>query len=115
RDIGWHFEPHVAEAVFDDLVREAGVRVIRGRLREKRGVVKSGSTLTALVTEDGATFAAKVFVDASYEGDLMAQAGVSYTCGREASAEYGASPGRGRARTPLHQVRGEVCPLGAGS
>src|SRR5512132_783842 len=73
RDIEWHFEPHVAEAVFDDLVKEAGVRVIRGRLREKRGVVKSGSSLTGIVTEDGATFSAKVFVDASYEGDLMAQ------------------------------------------
>jgi len=91
RDIEWHFEPHVAEAVFDDLVREAGVRVIRGRLREKRGVVKSGSTLTAFVTEDGDTFRAKVFVDASYEGDLMAQAGVSYTWGREAATEFGES------------------------
>ena len=115
RDIEWHFEPHVAEAVFDDLVREAGVRVIRGRLREKRGVVKSGSTLTALVTEDGATFAAKVFVDASYEGDLMAQAGVSYTWGREASAEYGESLAGVRDRTPLHQFRAAVSPLGAGS
>src|SRR5258708_26364557 len=55
RDIEWHFEPHVAEAVFDDLVKEAGVRVIRGRLREKRGVLTSGSTLTAFVTENGDT------------------------------------------------------------
>jgi FAD dependent oxidoreductase len=114
RDIEWHFEPHVAEAVFDDLVREAGVRVIHGRLREKRGVVKSGSALTAIVTEDGAAFAAKVFVDASYEGDLMAQAGVSYTWGREASAEYGESLAGVRDRTPLHQFRALVPPHGRG-
>ena len=110
RAIEWHFEPHVAEAVFDDLVKEAGVRVIHGRLREKRGVLKSGSTLTAIVTEDGATFTAKVFVDASYEGDLMAQAGVSYTWGREAMAEYGESLAGVRERTPFHQFRAAVSP-----
>jgi hypothetical protein len=114
RDIEWHFEPHVAEAVFDDLVKDAGVRVIRGRLREKRGVVKSGSTLRSIVTENGAAFSAKVFIDASYEGDLMAQAGVSYTWGREASAEYGESLAGVRDRTPLHQFRAAVSPLGAG-
>jgi hypothetical protein len=114
RDIEWHFEPHVAEAVFEDLVKEAGVRVIRGRLREKRGVLKSGSTLTAFVTENGDTFSAKVFVDASYEGDLMAQAGVAYTWGREAAAEYGESLAGIRERTPLHQFRAEVSPRGPG-
>jgi len=111
RPIEWHFEPHVAEAVFDDLVKEAGVRVIRGRLREKRGVVKSGSTLTGIVTEDGTTFSAKVFVDASYEGDLMAQAGVSYTWGRESAAEYGESLAGVRDRTPFHQFRAAVSPV----
>lgn len=113
RDIEWHFEPHVAEAVFDDLVKETGVHVVRGRLRERRGVVTSGSTLTAFVTEDGATFSAKVFVDASYEGDLMAQAGVSYTWGREAAAEYGESLAGVRERTPLHQFRAAVSPRDA--
>jgi hypothetical protein len=111
RPIEWHFEPHVAEAVFDDLVKEAGVQVIRGRLREKRGVLKSGSTLTGIVTEDGATFTAKVFVDATYEGDLMAQAGVSYAWGREGMAEYGESLAGVRERTPYHQFRAAVSPL----
>jgi FAD-dependent oxidoreductase family protein len=110
RDIEWHFEPHVAEAVFDELVREAGVQVIRGRLREKRGVVKTASSLTAIVTEDGTTYSAKVFVDATYEGDLMAQAGVSYTWGREASTEYGESLAGVRDKTPLHQFRAAVSP-----
>jgi hypothetical protein len=113
REIEWHFEPHVAEAVFDDLVKEAGIHVIHGRLREKRGVVKSGSTLSAIVTEDGARFAAKIFVDASYEGDLMAQAGVSYTLGREAIAEYGESLAGVRERTPYHQFRAAVSPVGS--
>ena len=113
RDIEWHFEPHVAEAVFDDMVKEAGVRVVRGRLREKQGVVRSGSTLTAIVTGDGATLAATVFVDASYEGDLMAQAGVWYTWGREGVTEYGESLAGVRDRTPLHQFRAAVSPRSA--
>src|SRR4051794_18093395 len=79
REIKWHFEPHVAEAVFGDLVKESGVSVLLGhRLREKNGVEKAGTRVTAVVTEAGARFSATVFADASYEGDLMAQAGVSY-------------------------------------
>ena len=114
RDIEWHFEPHVAEAVFDDMVKEAGVRVIHGRLREKQGVVRSGSTITAIVTGDGATFAATVFVDASYEGDLMAQAGVSYTWGREGVTEYGESLAGVRDKTPFHQFGATVSPKSGG-
>jgi ribulose 1,5-bisphosphate synthetase/thiazole synthase len=82
--IQWHFEPHVAEAVFRELVEEAGLKVFfRHRLKEKGGVTKDGTRVTRVVTENGAVFAAKIFVDATYEGDLMAQAGVSYTWGRE--------------------------------
>jgi hypothetical protein len=113
RPIEWHFEPRVAEAVFDDLVKEAGVRVIRGRLREKRGVLKTGATLSRIVMEDGTTLTARVFVDASYEGDLMAQAGVSYTWGREGIAEYDESLAGVRERTPFHQFRATVSPLDA--
>jgi hypothetical protein len=113
RDVEWHFEPHVAEQVFDDLVREAGVRVEHGRLREKHGVRKSGATITDIRMEDGRAFRAKLFVDASYEGDLMAQAGVSYTWGREGSAAYGESLAGVREHTPLHQFRADVSPLDA--
>jgi hypothetical protein len=111
RDIEWHFEPHVAEAVFDDLVKEANVRVYRGRLREARGVRRSGPAVAAIETEDGTTFTGKVFVDASYEGDLMAQAGVSYRVGREGMDEYGESLAGVRERTPLHQFRAAVSPF----
>ena len=113
RDIEWHFEPHVAEGVFNDLVKEARITVVPGRLREKSGVRKSGSTVRELVTEDGSRFSAAVFIDASYEGDLMAQAGVSYTWGREGMQAYGESLAGVRERTPLHQFRAAVSPLDA--
>ena len=112
RDIEWHFEPHVAEAVFDELVREAGVQVRRGqRLRERAGVEKTATRITQITAEGGETFRARVFVDASYEGDLMAQAGVSYTWGREGMSEYNESLAGVREHTPLHQFRSAVSPI----
>jgi hypothetical protein len=111
RDIEWHFEPHVAEAVFDELVKEAGVQVFRNqRLREHDGVLVENRRVTAIVTENGARFAGRVFADASYEGDLMAQAGVAYTWGREGTREYGESLAGVREQTPLHQFRAAVSP-----
>jgi hypothetical protein len=109
--IQWHLEPHVAEEVFRGLVREAGVQVFyRHRLREKAGVVRQGTQVTRVVMEDGASFAAKIFADATYEGDLMAQAGVSYTWGRESSAAYAESLAGVRERTPKHQFQVQLSP-----
>jgi hypothetical protein len=114
RDIEWHFEPHVAEAVFEDMVREAGVQVLRGqRLREKAGVTVSGQRVTAVSMEDGTRLRATIFADASYEGDLMAQAGVSYTWGREGADQFGESLAGVREHTPLHQFRAPVNPRDA--
>ncbi len=111
RAIEWHFEPHVAEAVFNDLIREAGVTVVLDRrLREKGGLRKSGTRLTEIVLENGETYRASIFADATYEGDLMAQAGVSYTWGREGMAQYGESLAGVREHTPLHQFRAPVSP-----
>ncbi len=102
--IGWRFEPKLAEAVFQELVAEAGVRVFYDhRLREKSGVRKQGTRLIEIATENGAAFRARVFADASYEGDLMAQARVSYTWGREGQAQYGESLAGVREHTPKHQ------------
>jgi hypothetical protein len=110
RAIEWHFEPHVAEAVFDELVKEANVQVFReNRLIEKNGLGRSGTTVTEIHAGTG-IFRAKVFIDATYEGDLMAQAGVSYTWGRESSAQYGESLAGVREKTPLHQFRAAVSP-----
>ncbi|NLF71886.1 MAG: FAD-dependent oxidoreductase [Candidatus Anammoximicrobium sp.] len=85
----WMFEPHAAEAVFDALVQEARVPVVFGqRLDLQRGVVKQGPQIVRIVMESGQACAGRVFIDASYEGDLMAQAGVSYTVGREPNCRY---------------------------
>jgi hypothetical protein len=111
RPIEWHFEPHVAETVFGELLKEARVRVfLDHRLREKTGVRKAGARVSDIVMENGAAFRAKVFADATYEGDLMAQAGVSYTWGREGSSEYNESLAGVREHTPLHQFRAAVSP-----
>jgi hypothetical protein len=84
----WTFEPHVATRVTMQMLQEAGVTVLTGRYL--KSVTKAGARITALVTKDG-TFKAKVFVDGSYEGDLMAAAGVEWTIGREGRAEFGES------------------------
>jgi hypothetical protein len=111
RDIEWHFEPHVAESVFNDLVREAGVRVFSNqRLREKGGVRMDAGRVTRLVMENGALYDAKIFADASYEGDLMAQTPVQFTWGREGMSEYTESLAGVREQTPLHQFRAAVSP-----
>ena len=80
-------EPRVAERVFDEMVREAGVVVMRdARLK---AATKSGTRLVELTTADGHVVRAKMFIDTTYEGDLMAAAGVSYTLMREGNAKYG--------------------------
>jgi len=80
-------EPHKAEQVFNDMAHDAGVKVhLNARLS---AVKKEGARITEFVTEDGTVFRAKVFIDATYEGDLMAKAGVSYTLMREGNAKYG--------------------------
>lgn len=80
-------EPHKAEEVFVSMAQKAGVKVqYNARLAK---VKKEGTRITEFVTEDGTTFRAKVFIDTTYEGDLMAKAGVSYTLMREGNAKYG--------------------------
>ena len=86
----WIFEPHAAEQVFEDYVKEFAIPVERGAsLDRARGVRKDGTRITAITTLEGKTFTGKMFIDATYEGDLMAAAGVSYHVGREANAQYG--------------------------
>jgi hypothetical protein len=104
QDIAWLPEPHVAEAIFRDMLRQAGVTVLfNQRLREKDGVRKKGARVEAITMENGEQYTARVFADCTYEGDLMAQAGVSFTWGRESSAQYGESLAGVRGETPKHQ------------
>ena len=91
-DAMWTFEPHVAEAVFLAMLGEAGVPVVFGERLNRapgEGVQFDGGRITGIRMESGTVFAGSMFVDATYEGDLMAAAGVSYTVGREGNRQYG--------------------------
>lgn len=88
----WIFEPHVAEMVFEEFVKEFNIKVLRNEwLYREKGVVKKDGKIISIRTLSGITLVGKVFIDATYEGDLMAAAGVSYFVGREPSSQYGES------------------------
>ena len=82
------FEPSVTTAVFNDMLKEHGVTIVTARLDLKNGVVMDGKRIQKIRTEDGREFAGKIFIDATYEGDLLPGAGVSFTVGRESNATY---------------------------
>jgi hypothetical protein len=111
QDVAWFYEPRVGEAVFREMLEQAHVEVLFGkRLREGSGVRKNGAQIVAVITEDGVTRPARAFADCSYEGDLMAQSGVTYTWGRESTSEYGESLAGVRDRTPKHQFLSQISP-----
>jgi hypothetical protein len=86
----WTFEPHVAEKIFGDWLKEHKVPVYRNEWLDRgQGVVKQSGRIVSATMLSGRTYKAKVFIDATYEGDLMAAAGVSYHVGREANSVYG--------------------------
>jgi hypothetical protein len=108
-EVSWLHEPRVAETIFRDMLTAAGVQLFeRQRLREKDGVRKNGATVAAFTTEDGTEFTAAIFIDAGYEGDLMAQSGVTWTYGREGASQYGETLAGVREKTPLHQFLVDV-------
>jgi len=87
----WIFEPHAAEQVFEDFVNEYKLTVYRDEYldRSAAGVRKKGGTIRSFRTLNGTVYEGNMFIDATYEGDLMAGAGVSYHVGREANSTYG--------------------------
>jgi hypothetical protein len=86
----WIFEPHAAERVFEDFVREYDIQVFRDEwLDRKIGVKLENGRIKSITTLSGKTFEGKMFIDATYEGDLMAAAGVGYHVGRESNETYG--------------------------
>ncbi len=92
QDAQWGFEPHVAEKIYHQMIEEAGVVLARDEFLVRDGgggVLKDGERITAIVTESGRTFRGRMFIDATYEGDLLAEAGVSYIVGREGNEQYG--------------------------
>lgn len=86
-DTLYFFESSVAEKTYLEMLKEAGVEVRYGASVDT--VRKDGLKIVAITLTDGTELSAKAFVDASYEGDLMARAGVRYAVGREAGAEFG--------------------------
>lgn len=83
----YYFESSVAEKTYLEMLDEAGVEVKYGSSVGK--ATKDGTKITSITLTDGTEIPGKVFIDASYEGDLMARAGVSYSIGREAKSAYG--------------------------
>ncbi len=83
---GYRFEPRVAEKVFQEMLAEAGVPIyLNQRLKSARLL---SNRIVELGTMEGMVFKASVYIDATYEGDLMAKANVTYTVGREANSRY---------------------------
>ena len=86
----WIFEPHVAEKVFEGFVTEYKIPIYRNEwLNRATGVSKRAGRIVTLTTLSGRTYTGRMFIDATYEGDLMAAAGVKYHVGRESRAMYG--------------------------
>ncbi|MBX2876512.1 MAG: FAD-dependent oxidoreductase [Saprospiraceae bacterium] len=86
----WIFEPSAAETAFEDLIEDNEIALYRNEwLDREKGVEMVGTSIRKITTLSGKQFVAKQFIDATYEGDLMASAGVSYHVGREANSVYG--------------------------
>ena len=102
-------EPRVAESIFRAWLREAAVEVAFGSRLETVG--RQGRSIDRIVTAAGTTFRGRVFIDATYEGDLLAGAGVSHAIGRESVSLYGESwAGRQPIRPDPHQFTVPVSP-----
>ena len=108
----WVFEPHVAEQVFEDIVEEHDLEVLRNhRLDREEGVISRDGKIVSIRMLNGSVFKGEQFIDATYEGDLMAASGVSYTTGREANSTYGESlNGVMTQRSISHQFEYDVDP-----
>lgn len=123
----WSFEPSAALSIYQRWVKENDIEIVFGERLDRsgegkaknrgdgfwvakpgtvgKGVVKEGNQITALVTESGRKFSGKTFMDATYEGDLMAVAGVSFTIGREGKAVYGETlNGVQKKKSTNHQI-----------
>lgn len=103
-EVSWYFEPHAAEELFWEIVLEDGIDVyLHHQLKETGGVHMLGRHVDQLALENGSRFRALVFIDCSYEGDLMAQSGVTYAWGREGQSEYGEALAGVRPKDRNHQ------------
>ncbi len=91
-DVMWTFEPSAALKVYNEMLKNKNISIVyKQRLKRNGGIKKNKGAIQSITMESGKVYYAKVFIDASYEGDLMASADVSYTVGREANSKYGES------------------------
>ncbi len=89
-DAMWTFEPSAALNVYQEMLQDLDIRIVyQQRLNRESGVSKTKSRISSITMESGETYFGKVFIDATYEGDLMASAGVFYSAGRESNDQYG--------------------------
>ncbi len=89
-DAMWTFEPSAALSIYAKMMESETISIEYGqRLNRKDGVKKTNGRITSITMESGEVYTGKMFIDATYEGDLLASAGVSYTVGREANSKYG--------------------------
>lgn len=90
-DAMWTFEPSAALKILHQMLEpEKNITLVyKQRLNRKNGVIKKKGVITSIAMESGEVYSGKAFIDATYEGDLMASAGVSYTVGRESNKQYG--------------------------
>jgi hypothetical protein len=109
----WIFEPHVAELIFESWVKEYELEVYREeRLDRENGVQRKGGEIISISTLSGNTYNGSAFLDCTYEGDLMASAGVSYFVGREANSVYGESlSGVQTKNARSHQFKAKIDPF----
>jgi len=105
KEFMWYAEPKANLKTFKAVLKEAGVKVITGQ--RLQSVKKEGKRIVSFTTTDGQSYAGKQFVDASYEGDLMAGAGVSYIVGRESRATYN-EPLAGFTIMPIRERSAEI-------
>ncbi len=108
----WQFEPHVAESIFLEMISNTKVPVFYNeRLDLVNGVEKHDDKISSIRMESGKIFSGKIYIDASYEGDLMALAGVSYSVGRESNKTYGETLNGVQTKNAIyHQLRDSVDP-----
>lgn len=92
-DAMWTFEPSAALRVFEEMLsKEKNITIVyHQRLNRENGVVLINKTIKSILMESGEVYTGKMFIDCTYEGDLMAAAGVTYTVGRESNSQYGES------------------------
>lgn len=108
----WTFEPHVAEMILEQLISAAPkVTLHRGeRLDRENGMETDSGRIRSITMESGLKLSGKMFIDATYEGDLLAAAGVSYHVGRESNDTYGETINGVQLGSKYHQFHHQISP-----